>query len=93
MVAKNMCYPFRHVLSGSSDHRQYKKTFKGADFANASIFLASIVLLQLVFTDGNLCKEIIIWKNPYYDFCDNTSNEIGMRTKNDNTFFKSLINR
>lgn len=48
---------------GSSGHSEYKQGFTNEDSSDASIFLTSIVPLQIVGSD-NEHKEIVIWKNP-----------------------------
>lgn len=48
---------------GSSGHSEYKQKFTNEDCSDGSMFLTSLVPLQILGSD-NSNKEIIIWKNP-----------------------------
>lgn len=50
-------------MDGSSDQSEYKQKFANEDSSDASIFLTSLVPLQLITIDNEKRREIIIWKN------------------------------
>ena len=59
----NLRFIFKWRCDGSSGHSQYKQNFIDLECSDASIFMTSLVLLQLLSSNILNGHEIVVWKN------------------------------